>query len=222
MKLSDLRTSRRSLLKRSVGITVGSGLIASIPAYVSAQAGPVEGKHFRRMNPAVPTDDAKKIEVIEFFWYGCPHCNALEPAVVDWAKKLPADVAFRKEHVAFPQAIKHQQLFYTVKALGVEEKLSPLIFDAIHKERKPLLQVKDMAELAAKVGIDAKRFTETYDSFSVKTRMKRSASLGDSYKIDGVPAFAVNGKYYTAPSMAGGNGQAFQVLDALIQQERKK
>lgn len=219
--------SRRVLVRSTLGLAVAGGFTTGFgPSLIStAQAqtatpGPSEGAHFRRLGTPLPTDDPKKIEVIEFFWFGCPHCNAIEPAVVGWKSKLPSGVAFRKEHVAFPQAIKHQQLFYTIKALGAEDKLTQPVFDAIHKERKTLTQVSDMAELAAKNGVDAKAFKDAYESFSVKSNMRRSASLAERFGVDGVPAFAVNGKYYTAPAMAGGTGQVLQVIDFLINRER--
>ncbi len=222
-----LSTSRRSLLQAgsiaATGLAV-SGLIS--PGQSRAQSGPSEpkaGVQYRQLPTALPTDDANKVEVIEFFWFGCPHCNSIEPLLAPWLKKQPADVAFRKEHVGFPQAVKHQQLFYTIKALGIEDKMNAAVFDAIHQKRQLLTQTKDMAALAEQLaGIDPKKFTEVFNSFTVKTRMKRAMTLAENYKVDGVPAFAVNGKYYTAPAMAGGNGGVLQVLDYLIAKERPK
>jgi protein dithiol oxidoreductase (disulfide-forming) len=207
---------RRVFLKNSIAVAFAT----SISPFVLAQAnGPREGQHYRRVD-TVPTDNPKKIEVIEFFWYGCPHCYSLEASVNDWVKKLGPDVDFRKEHVGFPQAIKHQQLFYALKALGVDSQVGAQVFEAIHKERKMLSQINDMADLVSKNGIDRKKFMDTFDSFSVKTRMRNSASLSDKYKLDGVPAFSVNGKFVTAPAMAGGNAAALQVVDLLLTQER--
>jgi protein dithiol oxidoreductase (disulfide-forming) len=207
---------RRVFLKNSLA----AALATSISPFVLAQAnGPREGQHYRRVD-VVPTDNPKKIEVIEFFWYGCPHCHSLEASVNDWVKKLGPDIDFRKEHVGFPQAIKHQQLFYALKALGVEGQIGPLVFESIHKERKMLSQINDMADLVSKNGIDRKKFMDTFDSFSVKTRMRNSVNLADKYKLDGVPAFSINGKFVTAPSTAGGNAAALQVVDLLVAQER--
>jgi protein dithiol oxidoreductase (disulfide-forming) len=215
---------RRQFVRTSVAAVCGAGLSAFASGVFAQAGGPQLGKHYRAIKPALGTDDPKKIEVIEFFWFGCPHCFALEPLLEDWAKKLPADVAFRKEHVGFPNAAKHQQLFYTLKALGLDDKLGNIVFNAIHKERKPLLQVADMAALvsANAPGVDAKKFSDTFESFSVKTRMRRAISLSDSYGLEGVPAFAVNGKFFTAPSMAGSNGAALQVIDTLVAGERKR
>ncbi len=209
---------RREFLKNSIA----AAMAASMSSLVVAQAnGPRDGQHYRKIDP-LPTDNPKKIEVVEFFWYGCPHCMSLEASVNEWSKKLPADVDFRKEHVAFPNAIKHQQLFYTLRALGVDSQISPLVFDQIHKERKMLLQINDMADLVANNGVDRKKFLSTFDSFSVKTRMRSSGNFFDKLKVDGVPVFCINGKYVTAPSMAGGNGAALQVIDILVGQERAK
>jgi protein dithiol oxidoreductase (disulfide-forming) len=207
---------RRVFLKNSIA----AALATSISPFALAQAnGPREGQHYRRVD-AVPTDNPKKIEVIEFFWYGCNHCFSLEASLNDWAKKLAPDVDFRKEHVGFPQAIKHQQLFFALKALGVDAQVGPQVFESIHKERKMMSQISDMADLVVKNGIDRKKFMDTFDSFSVKTRMRNSVNLADKYKIDGVPLFAINGKFVTAPSMAGGNAAALQVVDLLVGQER--
>lgn len=211
---------RRDLLKSGIAIAVGSTL-SQMGLNANAQSnGPQEGKHYFRVSPTVATNAPGKIEVVEFFWYGCPHCFSLEPLMQEWAKKLPADVAFRKEHVAFPQALKHQQMFYTMRTLGVEPTTTNKIFEAIHKERKLLLTVAEQADLAAQLGIDKKKYTETFASFTVQTMVKKSANLSNAFKIEGVPVFAVNGKYTTGPREAGGNGPALEIVDLMIQKER--
>ena len=211
---------RRDLLKSGLAIAVGSTLSSMGLNAIAQSNGPQEGKHYRRTTPTVATSAPGKIEVVEFFWYGCQHCFSLEPLMQDWAKKLPADISFRKEHVAFPQALKHQQMFYTMRTLGVEATANNKIFEAIHKDRKLLLTVADQADFAAQLGIDKKKYTETFSSFTVLTMVKKSANLSDAFKIDGVPVLAINGKFTTSPSQAGSNGAALEVVDLMIQKER--
>ncbi len=210
---------RRQFLGSSLALACSAALA---PKVFAQGVAPVEGKQFRSVKPAAPTNDPKKLEVIEFFWYGCPHCYALEALMTEWVKTLPADVSFRKEHVAFPNAVKHQQLFTALGALGLEPAMTPKVFEAIHKERQNLTTFDSMAAFVEKNGVDRKKFTDVFESFSVKTKMRSVANLSDAYSIDAVPAFTVNGRYFTAPSMAGGPTQAFQVVEYLLKQERAR
>ena len=201
---------------------VGAGALAlGLPA--AAQGGPVEGTHYVRLGQPLPvTAPAGKVEVVEFFWYGCPHCNALEPSLKDWVRRLPADVAFRKVHVGLgPSWVPHQQMYYALDAMGRTADLNEKVFHALHVERLPLDKPDKMADFVAKAGVDRKQFLDTYESFAVRTKMRKASQQADAYKVDGVPAMAVNGRWYTAPSMAGGNEQALRVLDFLIELERK-
>jgi thiol:disulfide interchange protein DsbA len=120
-----------------------------------------------------------------------------------------------------PSWVAHQQLYYTLLALGKGDTLNEKIFHAIHVDRNPLNKPEAMAEFLAPLGVDRKQFMDAYASFGVRTRMRKATQLATSYGLDGVPAMAVNGKWFTAPSMAGGNGQALWVVDFLVQRERK-
>lgn len=177
---------------------------------------------FRTLKTPAPTDaEAGKIEVVEFFWFGCPHCYTLEPVINAWARKLPADVVFRRQHVPFREP-KHQQLYFTLQAMGQDsEKVLGAVFAAIHQQRKRMLDPKEMVEVLAPHGVDAKAFTDAFNSFGVRTRQQRANKLADAYELDGVPALGVNGKYLTAPSLAGSNEAALRVVDELIAKERK-
>jgi thiol:disulfide interchange protein DsbA len=188
---------------------------------VPAQAQGAEPR-FRSLKAPAPTDaEAGKIEVIEFFWFGCPHCYTLEPLINAWAKKQPPDVVFRRQHVPFRE-VKHQQLYFTLQALGQDnEKVMIAVFNAIHQQRLRMLDPKEMTEVLVPVGVDAKAFNEAFNSFGVKTRQTRANKLADAYELDGVPAIGVNGKYLTAPSLAGSNEGALRVVDELIARERK-
>ena len=177
---------------------------------------------YRTLKAPAPTDaEAGKIEVVEFFWFGCPHCYSLEPLINAWAKKLPPDVVFRRQHVPFRET-KHQQLYFTLQAMGKDsEKVLGAVFAAIHQQRKRMLDPKEMVEVLAPFGVDAKEFNDTFKSFGVRTRQQRANKLADAYNLDGVPAIGVNGKYLTAPSLAGSNEAALRVVDDLSARERK-
>jgi protein dithiol oxidoreductase (disulfide-forming) len=195
--------------------TLGGAAVAQQPA------APAEGREFRTVKPAQPTEAPDgKVEVVEFFWYGCPHCHSLEPILKDWVARLPAHVAFRKVHVPFA-VVAHQQLFYTLQALGKADALNDRVFAAIHEQRQRLDKPEDMADFAARHGVERKQFLDTYNSFGVRTRMQRATQLAAGYKIDGVPSFGVNGKYVTAPSMVGSNGGALRMIELLVERERK-
>ncbi len=207
------RAARRALLALTGGVLT----LAALP--VGAQT-PQAG--VRPVMPAQPTETPGKIEVLEFFWYGCPHCFSLESALKDWTARLPADVVFRKVHVGLgPSWVPHQQLFYTLESMGKAATLSPVVFQALHVDRNPLSRPEAMADLLARHGVDRQQFLDTYKSFAVRTRVSKASATAEAYRLDGVPAFAVNGKWFTSPSMAGGNVQALRLLEQLIERERK-
>ncbi|GAA4412760.1 thiol:disulfide interchange protein DsbA/DsbL [Quisquiliibacterium transsilvanicum] len=212
-------TEPKDLATRRFLKTIAGGAVALVASPLLAQQKAAE---FRAVNPPQPTDAPGKVEVLEFFWYGCPHCNSLEPMLKDWAAKLPADVSFRKIHVGLgPSWVPHQQLFYTLESMGKADSLGSVVFNAIHVERNMLSRPEAMADLLAKHGVDRKLFTDTYQSFAVRTRMRKASAVAEAYGLDGVPAFGVNGKWFTSPSMAGGNAQALRVLEQLIERERR-
>jgi thiol:disulfide interchange protein DsbA len=210
-----------------------SALLATTPlaGVALAQGGPVEGRQYQTLSQPLPTAPGK-IEVVEFFWYGCPHCYAFEPAIEAWSKQLPADVSFRKVHVAFRAIVKvHQRMFYALEALGKEAQVRPAVFTALHQQRLPLDDAKSQAEFLAKLGIDAAKYVDTYNSFGVQTKCTQAEKLADAYKVDGVPMLGIGGRFVTSPSMAGTGQQmpesesgklALQYTDFLIQRIRRK
>ncbi len=209
----------RRFLKAVAG---GTAALAAGRVLAQTPKAAEEGFEFRAVKPAQPTDAPGKIEILEFFWYGCPHCASLEPLLKDWVAKLPADVAFRKLHVALgPSWAPHQQLFYALEAMGKSATLNQVVFNAIHVDRNMLSKPEAMADLLAKHGVDRKAFLDTYQSFAVGARMRKASTVAKAYGLDGVPAFGVNGKWFTSPSMTGGNPQVLRVLDQLIERERK-
>ena len=148
------------------------------------------------LNPPLPTESDGKIEVLEFFWYGCIHCYNLEPRLETWLKTKPADVAFRRVPAVLSERWGHDAaVFYAFEALGVLDKLHRPFFDAIHRER---LRTDNMPALNAwleKQGVDPKKFDATARSFGVQAKVKRAIRLTSDYKIEGTPAMAVHGRY---------------------------
>ena len=164
-----------------------------------------------------------KIEVIEFFWYGCEHCYILEPRIEAWLPTVPKDVVFtRLPAVANELWLPMATLFYTVEALGHIERLHPRIFDAIHKERLRLDQGPIRDSWLTRHGIDPARYAEVEKSFAVMMKVKRARELTQAYGVDGVPALAVNGRYLTGPRYAGGADGVFAAVDNLIELSRKQ
>jgi protein dithiol oxidoreductase (disulfide-forming) len=206
------------------GVLIGAGVAAtSLALPAQAQGAPVEGTHYVRLSQPLPTAPGSKIDVIEFFWYGCPHCNAFEPALAPWIKQLPADVAFRRVPVAFSQEpyVAHQRIFYALESLGQLAAMHRKVFYAIHSERQRLDKPAEIAAFMAKNGIDAAKFIEAFDSFSVQTKSHQAAQLSAAYKIDGVPAIGVHGRYFTSGPLAGNNEKSLVVADYLIERARK-
>lgn len=194
-------------------------LAAAMPQAFGQRKAPLAGTEFRAVNPPQATETPGKIELLEFFWYACPHCAALEPVLKQWVKQLPADVVFRRAHVPFNE-VKHQQLFYALEVMGKSEQADDKVFAAIHVDRNRMDSLDKITPVIEKAGIDKKAFTEAWESFSVQTRMRKANSLAAAYKIESVPNLIVNGKYLTSPSMAGGNQGVLQVVEHLIAQER--
>ncbi len=214
--------TRRSFNAGLSAVTLSSLAGAGLITALAPDAALAQGKpEYTLLKPPMNPDVEKgKIEVIEFFWYGCPHCNGLEPVLREWHKKLPSDVVFKKVHVPFREE-KHQQLFYALESLGKVDALTEKVFFAMHVENNPLDSIKSMSAWAAKQGIDAKLMEQTLESFGVKAKMKKASMLTTASGLTGVPALVVNGKYLTAPSMVGSNSAVLRVVDQLIDQERK-
>jgi thiol:disulfide interchange protein DsbA len=202
-------------------LAAGGVLIAGGSARAQGAA-PVEGRDYVRLASPVAVPAGGKIDVIEFFWYGCPACNAFEPQLDAWARKLPADVAFRRVHVAFTAMHEtHAKIFYALEALGQVEAAHRKVFAAIHLQRQPLNRESDIAAFAAASGLDQAKFMDAYKSFGVATKVRQAKQLSEGYKIDGVPSLGVHGRWFTSGSLAGGGARALAVTDYLIAQARK-
>jgi len=159
--------------------------------------------------------------VVEFFWYSCPHCNIFEPALANWVKALPKDMAFKRSHVAFNDGfVPQQRLFLALEAMGMLEKLHVKVFNAIHSEKVNLAKGDAITDWVVKQGVDKAKFLEQYNSFSVSTKATRSTQLQNAYRVEGVPALGIAGRFYTDGSMAGSMERALQVAEYLIAEVR--
>lgn len=185
-----MKLNRRSFI--SAIFALATALTVAMPA--SAQS---LGKDYTLVNPAQATDDANKIEVVEFFSYGCSHCSEFHPLISAWAAKLPADVTFKRIPITFGRAAwaNIAKLYYTLEITGDLAKLDGEVFKAIHNDRVNLFDDKGLLEWVGKKGVDMKKFTDTFNSFGVASMVKRGDQLAQGYRITGVPAIGVNGKY---------------------------
>jgi thiol:disulfide interchange protein DsbA len=196
-------------------------LLGGTSVWAQAPA-PVEGRDYSRVDPPQPAGPAGKVEVIEFFSYACPHCNAFEPVLSGWAHALPADVVFRRVPVPFLYNSENfQRTYYALETLHLVDAMQPKIFAALHVEKQRLDKPEDIAAVVGKNGGDAAKFLAAFKSFSVATSVARAKKMVADYKIDAVPTLAVQGRFLTSPAQANGEQQSLGVASALIDRARK-
>ncbi len=211
------------LLKRR-DFTLGAVALAGVSACGAQTAGgakPVAGKDYMVLDKPAPVEAQGKIEVVEFFSYNCPHCAAFEPQLEAWAKKLPTNVVLRRVPVPFVgnDPDTKQRLFYTLEAMGKVDQYQIPLFTTIHVGKDRLVgDDAVLAWVAKQPGLDAKKFGDLFKSFSVVGKAKRAAALTDAYKVSGVPALGVGGRFYTDGQSAGSMERALQVAGHLIEQ----
>ena len=205
----------------ALGLTAFGGL-ALTPA-LAQNAGFKEGTDYLPLKNRVATEVGKgKIEVLEFFWYNCPHCNAFEPTLSAWSKKLPKDVELKRVPVRFREDFEPQQrAYYVLEALGKVEELQAKMFAAIHVDKQNLAKLDNLLVWGEKNGIPAKQFTDLYNSFSVIGKARRAAMLQEQFKVEGVPALGIGGRFYVDGSLAGSMERALQITDFLLSEIRK-
>ena len=193
-------------------------LLPAVQAHAQTQ-----GRDFSVVEPAVPTDSAGKIEVLEFFSYGCSHCKNFEPIFTAWKKAAPADVVVRREHVGFQSSFEPlQRIYYALESMGEVDKLHAKVFDALQTQRKRLDKPDVLFPWIAEQGIDRAKFEKTYKSFGVASKVRRAVQIQEAYHVEGTPALGIAGKYYTDGSMAGGFERMIQITNNLVAQEKKK
>lgn len=187
---------------------------ASFPAHAQL----IAGRDYALIEPAQATDNPAKIEVIEFFSYGCPHCNIFHPVVSQWSAKLPSDVLFKRVPVSFGriQWANLSRLYYALEVTGDLSKLDAAVFYALHEKGLKLFDDKGIIEWVGMQGSDAKKFADAYNSFGVVSKAKRADQMAQSFKIQGVPALAVDGKYLVLGKQTGGYEDLLVLADKLI------
>ena len=215
---------RREFSVSAVSLAAAALGACALPMQAQAQAkGFQNGSDYLTIAKPAPTEaPAGQIEVVEFFWYNCPHCNAFEPMFDAWTKKVPKDVYVRRAPVAFRADFEPQQrLYYVLESLGKVDELHKKVFHAIHVEKQQLATADQIAAWADKQGIPKAKFLELYNSFSISTKARKSAQLQDAYAVDGVPALGINGRYFTSGTQAKTPERSLQVSDYLIEQSRQ-
>ena len=192
----------------------------SFAALLSAEEKSSTG--YEAVSPPQPTANPAKIEVIEFFWYGCPHCYSFEPTLTTWLKAKPENVEFIRIPAIFnEQWGKHAKAYFTAEALGVVDKVHADLFDAI-QQKKELETEEQLAKFFTDHGVKEADFRETYNSFMIDAKMRQAPALAAKYGITGVPAIIVNGKYKTNGTLAGSQEKMIDVVNALIKKEGAK
>ena len=179
-----------------------------------------ESLGYETLTPAQPTQNPDKIEVIEFFWYGCPHCYTLEPAMEKWLKTKPANVEFIRQPAVFSDLWgKHAKAYFVAEALGVVDKVHADLFDAIQNKKQKLTSEDQLAKFFVAHGVDETEFRNTYNSFLIDAKLRQAKAMGPRYGITGVPAIIINGKYKTTGPLAKSQENMIEVMNRLIQQE---
>ena len=214
---------RRDFSLAAIGAAAVTGLPLAAQAQGPAAKKPVEGTDYLSLDKRVPTDvGAGKIELIEFFWYSCPHCNSFEPQFAAWVKAAPKDVVVQRVPVRFRDDFEAQQrAYYVFESLNMVDAMHGKLFHAIHTERQQLNTAPALAAWANKNGLPEKKFLDTFNSFGVATKARRATQLQDAFKVQGVPALGVAGRFYTDGSLTQTMDRALQVAEYLIGEVRR-
>lgn len=212
-----MNMKRRDFSRATAAAALAPATLLAMDAH--AQTGKfVAGKDYRVVEQRAAVEaSAGKVEVVEFFWYSCPHCNVFEPQLEAWLKQLPKDIAFRRVHVAFNDSfVPQQKLFITLDAMGLTEKVHGKVFNAIHNEKRKLAKADEIADWVATLGVDRAKFLEQFNSFSTASKATRFTQLQNAYRIEGVPSFGIDGRFWTDGQMTGTMGRAIKVVEGLV------
>jgi thiol:disulfide interchange protein DsbA len=214
---------RRDFSLAAISAATVAGFPLAAQAQGPAAAKPVEGKDYLSLDKRVPTDvGTGKIEVLEFFWYSCPHCHSFEPQFAAWVKAAPKDVVVQRVPVRFRDDFEAQQrAYYVFESLNMVDAMHGKLFHAIHTERQQLNNAQALAAWANKNGLPEKKFMDTFNSFGVATKARRATQLQDAFKVQGVPALGIAGRFYTDGGLAQSMDRALQVADYLIGEVRR-
>jgi protein dithiol oxidoreductase (disulfide-forming) len=212
----------KQINRRGFTLCAGASLIVVAQGAQAQGAAPVEGRDFVRLATPAPVPAGGKIDVVEFFSYACPHCYEFEPALDQWVKRLPPDVAFRRVPAAFNAVWEsYAKTYYAFEATGLLDTLHKRLFAALHVQRLRLNSENDVADWVGKNGGDAAKFLEAWKSFGTATKLRQGKQLAEAYKIDGVPTLGIHGRFFTSGSLAGSHVRALQVAEQLVQRSRK-
>ena len=211
--------------RRDFSVATASAVVlghAVLPVAQAHMAKPEAGTDYLVLDKRTAVEaPAGKIEVIEFFWYSCPHCNAFEPALEAWVKRVPKDVSVRRVPVGFrDEFVPQQRLFYTLEAMDLVDKLHAKVFAAIHADKLPLNKGELIGDWVAKQSVDKAKFMEQYNSFAIATKVSRATQLQNAYQVQGVPALGVAGRFYTDGTLAKNMPRALQIVDHLVAEVR--
>jgi thiol:disulfide interchange protein DsbA len=199
-------------------LMTGLSVQAADPAIPAAAPGAL----YTELRPPLPTENANKIEVVEFFWYGCPHCYAIEPYVEEWLKHKPADVVFVRVPAMFnAQWAAAGRVFYTLESMGLVDRLHRPLFDAIHKDHLRITDEDQLKDWLNRQGVDVAKFQATLHSFTVESKVKRATQLTELSRIDGVPSMIVDGRYLVSLGQVQSPTRMLQVVDQQIAVARK-
>ena len=211
-----MNTRRRLLIATAAAL-----VLARLPAF-AGESRLRQGMEYRDIAPQ-PVPPGPRIEVVEFFWYGCPHCNLLQPFLEQWLKRKPADVEFRRIPAVFRQSwIPHARLFYTLEALGELDRLHQAVYRAIHTEGKRLDSADTATEWAVQNGIDKAKFIAAYDAPEVTKKVEQAVAQTRSYQIEGTPSVVVDGRYVTSSSMSETYAGVVVIVDDLVKLARER
>ena len=189
---------------------------------ISCAAEYQEGKHYKRIDTQ-KTANPENVEVLEFFWYGCPHCYQFEPHIKQWKKGKPENVDFYRVPATFrPLWTLHARAYYALEMMGKLEQVHPYMFTEIHNNKNMLDSVDSLAKFVSKHGVDRSEFIDTMNSFSVENNLRKATKKVSSYKLSGVPTIAVNGKYLVSGSMAGSYENMIKIMQYLVEKESIK
>lgn len=214
---------RRDFASAGAALCAVAGWSSSLALAQGPAISATEGKDYLALSKVMPTDVPKgQVEVIEFFGYFCPHCNAFEPMLEQWVKKLPPHITFKRVPVAFdPRVEPMQRLYYTLETMGKVEAYHRDVFAAVHVKKLNLTTVQGVMDWAKSSGIDMKAFAQNFDSFGVANKVIRAKQLMNGYQVSGVPSFGVHGRYYTDGELSRSNERSLQIVEALALQLKK-
>ncbi|MDA8327625.1 MAG: thiol:disulfide interchange protein DsbA/DsbL [Betaproteobacteria bacterium] len=209
-------------MRKNLFMLMATALLSLFISTSPAQAAAIQNKDFTVLGVPIETDSGSKIEVDEFFWYGCPHCFNLEPGLNSWIKTVPKDVAIRRIPAVLNNSWAVQaKVWYALSALGLANKYHDDFFNAIHLDGLDARSEVSIFNWAGKMGINQQAFANAYNSFGVQSQVAHAVQLTKEAQITGVPTFVVDGQYVTSESMTGGEVALFQTLNALIAKARQ-